>query len=50
MVPSSSGDVEGLSSVDPVVPRSVSHDLRVSGHEFSAPTSRMAYLREKFAG
>ena len=50
MVPSSSGDVVGLSSVDPVVPRSVSYDLRVSGHEFSSPTSRMAYLREKFAG
>ena len=50
MVPSSSGDVVGLSSVDPVVPRSVSHDLRVSDHEFSALTSRMAYLQEKFAG
>ena len=50
MVPSSSGDVVGLSSVDPVVPQSVSHDLRVSDHEFSAPTSRMAYLQEKFPG
>ena len=49
VVPGSSGDALGFSSVDSSVSRSVSHDLRVSSHEFSAPTSRMAYLRGKFA-
>ena len=50
MVSSSSGDAVGFSSVDPLVQRPFSDDLRVSDHEFSAPASRMAYLREKFAG
>ena len=50
MVSSSSGDAMGLSSVDSLVQQPFSDDLRVSGHEFSAPASRMAYLREKFAG
>ena len=50
VVSSSSGDAVGFSSVDPLVQRPFSDDLRVSGHEFSAPAGRMAYLREKFAG
>ena len=49
MVSSSSGDALGLSSVDTSLAGSFSHDLQLSGNEFSAPASRMAYLREKFA-
>ena len=49
MVSSSSGDALGLSSVDSSLSGCVSHDLQLSGNEFSAPASRMAYLREKFA-
>ena len=46
VVPGSSGDALGFSSVDSSVSRSVSHDLRVSSHELLAPASRMAYHRE----
>ena len=49
MVSSSSGDALGLSSVDSSLSGSISHDLQLSGNEFSAPASRMAYLWEKFA-
>ena len=49
MVSSSSGDALGLSSVDSSLSGSISHHLQLSGNEFSAPASRMAYLREKFA-
>ena len=49
MVSSSLGDALGLSLVDSSLSGSISHDLQLSGNEFSAPASRMAYLREKFA-
>ena len=49
MVSSSSGDALGLSSVDTSLAGFFSHDLQLSGNEFSAPASHMAYLREKFA-
>ena len=49
MVSSSSGDALGLSSVDSSLSGSFSHDLQLSGNEFSVPASRMAYLWEKFA-
>ena len=49
MVSSSSGDALGLSSVDSSLSGSISHDLQLSGNEFSAPASHMAYLQEKFA-
>ena len=49
VVPRSPGDALGFPSVDSSVSRSVSHDLRDSSHELLASTSRVAYLRGKFA-
>ena len=49
VVPRFPGDALGFPSVDSPVSRSVSHDLRDSSHELSASTSRVAYLRGKFA-
>ena len=49
VVPRSPRDALGFSSVGSSVSGSVSHDLRDSSHELSASTSRVAYLRGKFA-
>ena len=49
VVPRSPGDALGFPSMDSPVSGSVSHDLRDSSHELSASTSRVAYLRGKFA-
>ena len=48
LVSSSIGTSVGLSTASPSIPRPLSEDINDSGHGLPTPTSRVAYLRQKF--